>query len=134
MSWNRKDWLGFGAVAALPVAGLFGVGPLAGLLGGSAGATVADALGVGLGAAPGESAAGLGLLGTTAGGAAPAGLLNSLTALQKAHSLMALAGGGPNGETRMPMPQRPQAATNDANLAELFAGIYPQRKRREDYV
>lgn len=128
-SLHKKDWLTLGALASVPVAGAFGVGPMSGLLGGSAQATALDAMGLGLGAAPGESAAGMAMLGTTAGGAG-AGAMSGLQALQKANLLMQLAQGGNQSQQPMPM-QRPQAATTDPGLADLYSLIYPIKKRKD---
>ena len=130
-SLHKKDWLALGALASLPVAGAFGAGPMAGLLGGSAQATALDALGMGLGAAPGESAAGMAMLGTTAGGAgSTGGVLAGLQAYQKANALAQLAQGGDHAPQSAPM-QRPQAATTDPGLADLYSLIYPIKKRKD---
>ena len=119
-SLHKKDWLNIGLGLGAAGIGAGMAGGVGGLLGG--------------GAAPGEAAgAFVGTaadLPTVAGGA-----LKGLQTLQKADALMKLTGGGGDQAQQYTPMQRPQAASPFPDIAELFAGIYPQRKRKEnDYV
>lgn len=120
-SLHKKDWLqlGLGLGAAGVGLGAAGVGPLSGLLSGAAGA-----------AAPGEAA------GAFVGTAAElpglgTGALKGLEAYQKANALMQLAQGPGQQTQQVGVAPRPQAATNDPALADLYSLIYPQRKRKD---
>lgn len=99
-SLHKKDYLQLAALAGSVTAPMWlpAVGGMLGA-GGSAAATAADAMGVGLGAAPGESAVPiLSALQTTAGGAAPAvntmqkiGLLQQLATMNQQPQQQAVA-------------------------------------------
>lgn len=105
-SLHKEDWLKLGALAAVPIgAGAMGMGPLAGLLGSSAGAETATALGLGLGAAPGEAAGAFtGLASAAPGAGLLGGAGKGLDALMRAQQLIALAqgGGAPAGMSQSP--------------------------------
>lgn len=124
-SLHKKDWLTLAGLAALPVGGgLMGMGPLAGLLGSSAGAEAATALGIGLGAAPGEAAGAF----TGLASAAPTGLLagtgKGLDALMKAQALMKLAAGD-QAPMAMSGVERKRRGNPMAGGMESFQSIWP---------
>lgn len=123
-SLHKKDWLTLAGLAAVPVgAGALGMGPLAGLLGSSAGAEAATALGIGLGAAPGEAAGAF----TGLASAAPTGLLGGagkgLDALLKAQQLMQLAAG--SGQPVMAGGGSPKRRKQTGSGLDYFEQIYP---------
>jgi len=124
-SLHKKDWLTLGAVASLPVAGAFGVGPLSGLLGSSA-ALGAGQVGAGVGASglaemAGVGAATPGISGLISGSSAP-GVLKALEAYQKGQALIQLAQGqqAPVAPGQRPQPQ--MAMNSDA--MKLWQQIY----------
>lgn len=122
-SLHKEDWLKLAGLAAIPVGGgIVGMGPLAGLLGSSAGAEAATALGIGLGAAPGEAAGAF----TGLASAAPTGLLGGagkgLDALMRAQALMQLAAG--NGQQiALAGPQKKQRKQSGTGL-DYISQIY----------
>lgn len=122
-SLHKEDWLKLAGLAAIPVGGgIMGMGPLAGLLGSSAGAEAATALGIGLGAAPGEAAGAF----TGLASAAPTGLLGGATkgldALMRAQQLMQLAAG--NGQQiALAGPQKKQRKQSGTGL-DYISQIY----------
>ena len=123
-SLHKEDWLKLAGLAAIPVGGgIMGMGPLAGLLGSSAGAEAATALGIGLGAAPGEAAGAFtGLASAPPAGGLLGGAGKGLDALMRAQQLMQLAAG--NGQQiALAGPQKKQRKQSGTGL-DYISQIY----------
>jgi hypothetical protein len=124
-SLHKEDWLTLAGLAAIPVGGgMMGMGPLAGLLGSSAGAEAATALGIGLGAAPGEAAGAFtGLASAAPTGGLLGGAGKGLDALMRAQALMQLAAG--NGQPTMAGAGAPKKRKQSGSGLDYFEQIYP---------
>lgn len=123
-SLHKEDWLKLAGLAAIPVGGgMMGMGPLAGLLGSSAGAEAATALGIGLGAAPGEAAGAFTGVATAAPGGLLGGATKGLDALMKAQALMQLAAG--KGQPTMAGASAPKRRKQSGSGLDYFEQIYP---------
>lgn len=127
-SLHKKDYLTLAALGAGMTAPMWApaMGGLLGM-GGSAGSTAADAMGIGLGAAPGESAVGIAdALATTPGGAAAINPLSRLSALRQAQGLLSLAQGPQQAQVAVnsPRQQMPQDTNGGLDfIRRIYGGM-----------